>query len=180
MYKMPHFKKPFINRLLFLFGSLILLGGCSKTDEDIPRLSDINTPILTGFTLRDDLGVKMRVVGVPNVVNSIYSNDIKNPDYEITFFPNPAFQFGYLDIKTPQSNTLKKVWIVKGKTDDTSPNASIDMGMQNGIIGGQPLLHIQTRDNVLEFQDLPDGYYRIYVKVDSKLLYENIIIKKIQ
>lgn len=56
-----------MRKVTILFISTILITlSCSKAETDI-RLAEFDTPVLTGFELRDEQGSPMGVIGTPNI-----------------------------------------------------------------------------------------------------------------
>lgn len=165
------------NKTLFFALFLTLLLGCSKSDDNTIRLSDMETPALTGFSIRDVTGNPIGTIGSPNI-NTRIEGTSGNAEYSIIAYPNPCKSMLALMIQSPNPNAAKKVWIVKGKVDAALANSGIDLGMNTAIVGGQPLLQATTvaTDLILDVSSLPNGYYRLYVKVEDRLLYENLII----
>jgi hypothetical protein len=156
---------------------LTIVFGCSKTDDSSIRLADMDTPTLTGFVLRDVSGSPVGIIGTPNV-NSQLTGDPSAINYSIVAYPNPCKRILALMIQTPNPNASQKIWIVKGKTDATLSNSGINLGMNTATAGGQPLLQATTSGTslTLDVSSLPSGYYRLYVKVEDKLLYDNLIL----
>lgn len=175
---MPDSQKMIISKSLFFILLLTIISGCSKTDEATTRIPDWETPTLTGFALRDVSGAPMGITGTPNVNNHIKGNP-NNIEYSIVAYPNPCRSTLALMIHTPSPNLPKQIWIVKGKLDAPLSNSGFDIGMNNAIAGGQPLFQATTvaSNFTINVSSLPSGYYRLYVKIEDNLLYDNLIIK---
>ena len=56
----------------------------------------------------------------------------------------------------------------------------IDIGMTNIKVGGAPFIQIEFKsDNLaVDLTSLDQGYYRIYLKVDKYIFYDNLVIDK--
>lgn len=174
---MHHSPKAIDCKSLF-FALLITVGhGCSKTDDQPIRLSEMETPALTGFVVRDVTGNPIGTIGSPNISTRIEGTS-GNAEYSIIAYPNPCKNMLALMIQSPNPNAAKKIWLVKGKPDAALANSGIDLGMNTAIVGGQPLFQATTvaTNLTLDVSSFPGGYYRLYVKVEDRLLYENLII----
>jgi hypothetical protein len=158
---------PFL--FLFLFISMPFLQNCSEKEEPQYRTSQLELPLLKGFELRDATGNNLGNIGVPNIKTRI-NNIVLTP------YPNPCQND--IIISTSAPNTLKKLWIVPGKTDNTTTGKLNDLGMQTFIAGGTPVL--QTRfyepSIMLDVSALKKGPYRIYLQIGDDLLYDNILV----
>lgn len=151
---------------------LILSEGCNKVIDDDFRTSELQAPTITGFYLTNEYGEYIGVKGVPNVKNSV------NNQTKMVVYPNPCRVS--FTISTFMDNQIKQCWIVRGNTDFGDEGIIIDNGMVNSKIGGMPLLKTEffSRDVSFDVSLLDPGYYRVYLKTESHLLYDNIVINK--
>lgn len=152
--------------------SFFLIISCSKDDYEF-RLSSFSTPVITGFIRRSEFGDYMGAVGVPNVNNGNYDSD-----YYFGLYPNPASEHCSLFIKSPMTMSLKKLWITPAQFGYQISNYSNNFGMTNLYAGGIPLIQIEFNTDHIEIDlsSLEEGYYRIYLKIDDNLLYDNLVI----
>lgn len=152
--------------------SLFIIVSCNKDDYEL-RLSDFNFPVVTGFYLRSDFGDLVGIIGTPNVNNGDF-----NSEYALRFSPNPASEYCYIHTKSPASMTLKKIWITHAQFNVQIPNYSFDIGATNLKAGGMPLIQAEFIEDSypIDLSLLDEGYYRIYLKIDDLLLYDNLII----
>ncbi|TVQ06952.1 MAG: hypothetical protein EA361_18965 [Bacteroidetes bacterium] len=167
------------NSLLILLVLVVFSLGCSKEEAEL-RLPEFEVPVVTGYHMRDEAAQPMGAIGLPNVKLGHPSGDW-NCDYFISFFPNPAINFGSIHMKSPNANHIKKVWITRAvfRPPYATPVIATD-GMNNFIAGGFPLIQAETTDDrlFLNLTELPSGYYRLYVSVNGHLFYDNIVIDK--
>ena len=161
--------------LLFISAILITLS-CSKEESDM-RLAEFNTPVLTGFELRDMVGNTLGTIGTPNIKLGNESNDYSS-EYLFITYPNPCRDKCTIYLKTPDSNKKKQIWIVEALYNDVTTSTSTNIGNTSLLgLGGTPLLQseIKTKNAVFDLSSLTEGYYRIYPKVDDFILYDNLI-----
>jgi len=164
--------------LKLLFVSLLLITlSCSKEDSGM-RLSEFETPVVTGFELRDIQGIVRGYIGTPNVKLGNESNHFDSEYYFVTY-PNPCRESCVVYGQTPDSNETKYVWIVQAQYIDNSTNSTTNI--VNAVLlgsGGAPLIQSEFSSNniLLDLSGLSPGYYRIYLKVADVILYDNLIV----
>lgn len=163
--------------LLFFIISFITINSCTKEETDI-RLSEFEPPTITGFILKNELGESIKRIGVPNVKLGNESNDWTSP-YYFTQYPNPSIDIIFIHFRTPADGELKKIWITQANVDNQFGGGFIGINNANNmVVGGSPLFQAETTSNSMHINLswLPEGYYRIYIKVSEHLLYDNLII----
>lgn len=163
-------------KLLFI-GTILITMSCSKEDSDM-RLAEFDIPVLTGFELRDEQGSLMRVIGTPNIKLGSESNDY-NSKYFFSSYPNPCRDICAIFIKTPNSIEKKQIWIVQALYNDITTNTTANLGNTSLLgVGGTPIVQSEITSNnaVFDLRSLNEGYYRIYLKVDDLILYDNLIV----
>lgn len=159
------------------------LTGCGEKEQLVLPIFD--PPILTGYHLRDDNGQPLGNVGAPNTNTSTDSPGIANPLLEFSSYPNPSrgdlFQATiYSGIV---SNEPVRVWITPARYIDelNEPNT---LGATLVSSHGRPLREFTLQlaegfNNIaINTEDLPAGYYRIYVQRGSFLLWDNLLIRQ--
>lgn len=165
-----------MNKFILIFISISILS-CSKDDSNI-RVSNLETPILTGFLLRNITGDVIGKIGFPNIKLGNESND-NNSEYFFSTYPNPIKDKASIYIKSPNTNTTKKVWIVHAEYNNNISNAETSIGNATLLsAGGSPIFYgeISSNDIHLDLSNLNEGYYRVYVNIDGLTLYDNLII----
>jgi len=165
--------------LVLCIGSIIVLS-CTKKNEEL-RLSDFNIPTIKGYYLRDFYGDNLGLVGTPNVKLGD-AVDQQHSKYYFSFYPNPCTEdICAIYTKSPVSKEIKKIWIsqaiwnAQGSYDFTDINNT-----NNLVVGGSPIFQAEiTSANLkVDLSSFPNGYYRIYLKVNDYLLYDNLVIYK--
>ena len=165
--------------LVLLIGSIIIFS-CTKENEEL-RLSDFNVPSINGYYLRDFYGDNIGLVGIPNVKLGD-GTDHQNSKYYFSFYPNPCTEdMCAIYTKSPAGTEIKKLWITQANWNTLGSNELIDINNTNNmIVGGSPIFQTEfTSDNLrVNLSSFPNGYYRIYLKVNDYLLYDNLVIYK--
>jgi hypothetical protein len=161
--------------------ALISVFGCTKEEADL-RVPEFEIPVIHGYFARDVIGNNMGVYGYgkPNVNLGDKSN-YHDSDYFVTMFPNPMHNFLSVMAKSPDENEVKKLWITQAILRPPFGTGIVSTdGWNNFVAGGSPLLQMEfTENNVhLNLTDLPNGYYRVYIKVNGHLLYDNLVIDR--
>jgi hypothetical protein len=167
-----------MRKLLYPLLFLIFLGGCSE-DEMIPD-TGLEVPVIHGYYARSEAGYSMGIYGysTPNVKLGNQSNDFMQSEYAFITFPNPAHNIYQVMINTPGQEEIKKIWLVQAVMRDPFQIPAVASDGNSNMIVNSPLVQITTRQNhaLLDVTNLPEGYYRIYVKVNNHLLYDNLVI----
>ncbi|MCK9423779.1 MAG: hypothetical protein M0Q38_14400 [Bacteroidales bacterium] len=167
------------SHLLILLIIATVTYSCTKEGADI-RLSEFETPVINGYYLRNDVGQTMGVMGFPNVKLGNESNDF-NSTYFFACFPNPCRESCAVYIKAPTKQQSRKLWITQANIGNQVSNSATNIiNMTNIVIGASPVIQIEfTSDHLtIDLSSLKEGYYRIYLKVDEFLLYDNLVIYK--
>lgn len=151
-----------------------VLNSCGK--EKI--IAAINTPTVSGYLERDGLGNLMNVeVGSPNVQLSDGA-DYLNSNYFLAAYPNPctADRFSLI-IKFPQGNTPAKLWIVSANWSNIKPVTETHPTEGTLNLTAKFKAESTSKVMVIDASNFTKGYYRIYMKADNKLFYDNLHIK---
>jgi|GEM_PF-1331177 len=166
-------------KLIFIFTAILTVVSCTKKDADI-RSSGFETPIMKGYYVRDTDGSTMAVIGSPDVKLGSESNDYSS-EYFFSFFPNPCTSFCAVFIKAPTGHLPGKLWITRADFyEQTSGLATNSVNMSSLVVGGSPLVQTEFTSDylIVDISTLEEGYYRIYLKVDEYLLYDNLVVYK--
>lgn len=165
-------------------GIVLILFSCTKKDDGI-ELSQVNIPEITGFHLRSDDGQSMGTIGVVN--NKIQaSGKSDGMDCEILLYPNPVLFYGGVRIEKPAIRQRIVVWVVVGRYNENIPYYYFDSNMMNMVAGGKAIFQREFYSDQAEvnvkFNDdlLHPGYYRVFVKIDDVLLYDNLIVAELK
>ena len=168
---MPRVLLPAILTIAFL------LAGCTKEEADF-RLPYFNIPVIEGFYVKNQYGQLVDMVGQPNI-KIMDGTSLQNSRFRINTFPNPCTGRLYCSTGSSQS-TIKKIWITAAQAGDEIQNLMITAGSVSMYDGGKPLFQIETDNNNLSIniENFETGFYRLYVKMDDCILYDNIVIIK--
>ncbi|MBE9468512.1 MAG: hypothetical protein IMY72_09385 [Bacteroidetes bacterium] len=163
--------------IIFLLLSQILIS-CTKEKADI-RFPDFKTPEITGYYIRNLVGNNIDIVGDPNIRLGNESNDF-NSDYFFFFYPNPSNNFISISIKCPLPQTIKKLWITQATISDQILNSSININTVNSTVGGSPIFQTEFSNDVfmINLENFNEGFYRIYIKIEDYILYDNLVVNK--
>lgn len=172
--------------IISIIAIILLFEGCSKDDEGInsPVLSP---PILTGFELLDEFGVQFGQIGYPNT--RVTNEDVTHSGHlplhpNISCYPNPVSDRLAVRIYIENEGRQKVfITIVEGifSSDNEEPilsNMVISEFSSGSLKESEYEMYSGIHTTVLSLGDLPDGYYRIYVKVGDELFWDNLIIAK--
>ena len=162
--------------ILTLFFVTVMFYSCTKEDVDF-RLTNFNTPVIEGYYERNEVGIITRTVGEPNVLLGDNSTR-ENSDYYFTVFPNPCRNFYTMIIKAPEIPQNSQMWIVQAQVGNQIYNSSIETGMNLMYAGGAPLqqFEITSKNFLYSVQALTAGYYRIYLKINDQIFYDNLVV----
>lgn len=172
--------------IIWLF--IALSFSCTKDEADL-RLPNHETPKINGYYVRNRFSEFVRTIGDPIIKNGIDSNNniieyiTANYNKSIRYFmiyPNPCRFYLNLYTRNFDSNSVKKVWITRAQYGVEIPNSYISIGMINKKIGGAPIYQkkFYSDDMTIETKSFSNEYYRIYLEIDSIILYDNLVIYK--
>lgn len=167
------------NCLLLCIIGFLFICSCTKEDTEI-RLSEFEPPTITGVNLRGFDGSVYGTIGVPNIKQGNESNGSQSA-FHFTFYPNPSAERIFVYVKTPANDELKKLWIVQANWANQVPEDWIGLNNANNMtVGGSPLFQSEFTTNTIgiNLSHFADGYYRIYLKVNEHLLYDNLVVYK--
>lgn len=167
---------------LFLFVTFILTisYSCDNTEET-KEIEDLIVvlPEITGFKLVNEEGVHMGNYG--GAVN----NYLGNKDSELgeikCYMPHPNPAGGFLGIYGVGHDTssIKKVWLLQADFKGVLPDFLNQQELEGQpYTGEEKLIEIEITQNIflINIQDIPNGYYRLYIESDNVLYYDNIIV----
>jgi hypothetical protein len=160
-----------IFRMGVAFALATVIGSCS-TNSDQLRQGEFSVPVCTGFNLKNGENVPYGIIGVPN--NKLASDDKLKL---LAAFPIPTKYT--LSIST---NILsnKKIWLTKAVINSNLNNNIYYFNSPFQVVGGAPIIYlndVSDQEIAINVSSLPKGYYRLYLKSDEDLLWENIIIE---
>lgn len=157
---------------------ITFLFSCNKNDNEF-RLSEFQTPVVTGFLLRDVTGSVIKEIGTPNVKLSDISNDQQMAKTSFVVYPNPSNHVIAITIES-SSFMEAKIWVVRANYVEATSNYGDYLNSNTLIAGGSPVFYMESSSNtvLIDARHFEEGFYRIYVKRGDLLLWDNLIISK--
>lgn len=171
-----------INYLVSSLCALLLVLGCTKEEADL-RVPEFEIPVIHGYYVRDGTGSFMGSYGYgkPNVRLGDVP-DYWQSNYFFVIYPNPpVLNTLYVLTKSPSHNNVKKLWITHAVLRPPfDPGVVPQDGRNNFVAGGAPLFEVEfTQEEIrLDLTELDDGYYRVYVKINNQVLYDNLVVNR--
>ena len=162
--------------VLVLFLSM---QSCTKQHADF-RMAQFETPIITGFKFLDNAGHSLGTYGIPNVKTS--NNLAREREIGFYAYPNPSIGTFRLNIITQNYSSPYYIWLVQAKYEDnisyTPPYIANALYLK---AGAAPVLQLETREinPELDVRNIEQGYYRVYVKIQDEIYYDNIVITQL-
>ena len=165
--------------------ALCLLFSCSKKDDlAVPSLQTVT---ISGYQVRDELGNIAGDVGFPDIrignVTNYYSTE---NDFFFISFPNPSTSHVLVSVQS-KSHAIAKLWMVKASLSTSAQTEqSVQMlGANQFVSGGNTVFEIDSLPVFsshslfsLNYENVPNGYYRLYLQMDNILLWDNIVVSK--
>ena len=182
--------------LPLLFVPMIFYSCSSPTSAD-PILTEIAyPPVITGIVVTGpDSPIELGTIGNPNGKLSLPFNGNLNNSQPIpqvfrifNLFPNPASNGTSILYSLPEKS-LVSIWVVRGRmpgedfTDHAlyeeglfkTPSKQFSMNLYNGYpAAGFHNFIWNGKDQ--NGNQLPNGFYRIYVEINGNLLWEDCMI----
>lgn len=168
-----------LKQFIYLFFVLtIALFGYNCGDNEDPEPANENPELainlVTGINMTDETGAPISSVGNPNVFPR-----------NLNLFPKPCKDV----ISVFDQSNIKNIWITKGNKNQNFEDVEFDRLLANtdysfdSIISVTELifeLETQSVNQVnLNLENLPTGYYRVFVELESgNLSYDNIYVDK--
>ncbi|QOD61426.1 hypothetical protein H9I45_02955 [Polaribacter haliotis] len=156
-----------MKKIISLF-TIILIFNCNSDESN--SIVETELSLLTGINLIDNSGNPNGKFGNPNIL-------INN---KITVYPIPAKNVLFIN----SNENLSKIWIIPAIAEkifqQTDFNTILNTHTydENQIKSNAELesLDINKNSFSLKLNTLKSGYYRIFMKIDNSLYWENIYI----
>ncbi len=150
---------------------LLFIISCDNNDDsenignDATRLD-----LVTGINIRSSVNAPDVQLGNPNIT--------MNTDFRI--FPNPPIGTVFLT----SAREIEEVWIIEGNAEKSFQETDFSTLLRPDLyteddIDSQAILKFpdQNVGNItLDLTDLNIGYYRVFVKMDGNLYWDNIYV----
>ncbi len=161
------YKTKTMKKIISLF-TIILIFNCNSDESN--SIVETELSLLTGINLIDNSGNPNGKFGNPNIL-------INN---KITVYPIPAKNVLFIN----SNENLSKIWIIPAIAEkifqQTDFNTILNTHTydENQIKSNAELesLDINKNSFSLKLNTLKSGYYRIFMKIDNSLYWENIYI----
>jgi hypothetical protein len=164
-----------------LFGISFLLLSCKKADSDY-RTSGSPIAMIRGFEVRNEMGQKLENIGNPDI--HLYSPSGDPSTFQLRFFsyPNPAQDIMEIIIGQRLNNITARFWIVPATFTGPGSESVVFLGPTIIAPAEKPLLdtviEIKSSTRIIILRDFPEGFYRVYIKANGILLWDNIVFSK--
>jgi hypothetical protein len=180
-----------VSSLLLLLIVFCLLR-CKKDNVSDVHPS-FNIPILKGFECRNEAADKYSIIGIPDIkLDDAKPGDPSGYTYSFISYPNPNLN-SYNPVQVFHSmiffSVFSKVrvnsfrfWMEKGSYGEM-PDQSLQLVGAESFVGSPHIAEF-TSSNLVEgysqfatdISKLEPGYYRVFVKINDVLLWDNLII----
>ena len=150
---------------------VIVLNSCNKNDDN-DEIGASTIDLVTGINFRQTFDDTSLTLGNPNN----YTNNI------FVIYPNPAVDF----LSIASNENITKVWIIPGnpnkiyqQTDfSTIYNPSTYTESQIQTKSLLELNDLNSTNVLVDLNSLNTGYYRIFLKINNALYWDNIYLEK--
>ncbi|SDR86883.1 hypothetical protein SAMN05216503_1217 [Polaribacter sp. KT25b] len=153
---------------VIIFLVVVSFMNCSNNDNDSENEVAIN--LVTGINLVDTFGSKTGELGNPNKFNN----------NNFVFYPNPSVDL--LNIKSVEK--ISKIWITSANSSkkylqtDFNSILNSDLYIEDEIESNAKLKFIDLNSSEIKIDliSLEIGYYRVFVKINESIYWENIFV----
>ena len=190
-----------INFVILL--SIVLISCKNPSETEILYSPDLRTPVVTGIRITNEIAEEIAVWGNPNDPESPVGKVEKSenpPDDDGPIHAVPTYG---LDMEAPYPNPVNgpccirfaignssdvKIWVVpavltgedESNTVDISnalvikPNIAVIVLVNRKLFAGIHEVRWNSKDS--QGNDVPGGFYRIYVQADEYLLWRDVAV----
>ncbi len=163
---------------------LLFLSGITSCRKDEPS-SESGKPVITGYYQRSITGGGVNggdpeIVGNPNTRLGD-GNDFASSDYYMISYPNPCMGDQLvITIKSPSESSQKKLWIVPAEWNEKAPEniPAVTKETLDRLSELNITLSSHTSAISINTSKFTNRYYRVYLEVNGKLFYDNVLIQK--
>ena len=154
-----------MKKLLFLV-FFVLAIACNSDENNQPAKTAQN--LVTGINMRQNFDDTMYTLGNPNVLTG----------GKFVIYPNPANDV----VIVMAEENISDVWIVPANADKIYQDEDFTSILNSGLYTAQSIvsnaqysLNGQSAMNTdLDISNLEEGYYRIFVKIDGEIYWDNL------
>jgi hypothetical protein len=163
--------KPFITSSVLFLCICLSFVSCKKSDDN----NGSQAPIITGVNLTDVNAQPVGKEGSPNVLTMLNDN-------QILCYPKPCYNVLYVSVHSSQATTLK-IWMVAAVYNNPPAGAKVEnqslySQQSNPPINIQQAVQAGNKNILLQTDSLPNGFYKLYVAINTDTLYDNIWLSR--
>jgi len=171
-----------IRFLCLILGISFFLSSCTKTVSDY-RASGSSIAVIRGFEARNETGQTLGDIGNPDIHLYYPSGNPTTSQLYISSYPNPAKDIMVIYLSLRNNDRTVRLWIVPATFTGSGSDAVSFLGPTIIAPAEKPLLdtvmEVSSGSRFIPIRNLPEGYYRIYLKANGILLWDNIVFSKI-
>lgn len=163
-------------RYLFILVVLAFSLSCQKEEESY-KSSNPPLVVIKGYVFRNDVGQDMAWIGNPDI-NTGYPQNADQHDLALLVYPNPSKEVMNILIFEREPVDSTRIWIVPATYTEQGNTQTSFLGTPQ-LPSSCPIFDTTLMTSVgyrLQIKNLPLGYYRIYMKTNSILLWDNLAI----
>ena len=148
-----------------------ILLGCSNDDDSSSISSDVNSiTLVTGINIRmSDVSESIKL-GNPNVFIGS----------QFLAFPNPPSD----NITIQSFNTISDIWMIAAHAEKKYQETDFDEFLDSDLYTEETVdskaelkfNEINSSNLTINIEDLNPGYYRVFVKINGSLYWDNLYI----
>ncbi|MCA1761504.1 MAG: hypothetical protein ABR574_07270 [Cryomorphaceae bacterium] len=177
-----------------ILGIIFLICACAKENEPpahIPYSHAGIAPVNTGYYAYDQNGIPLRVVGIPNTLREVETEQGK---VEMITFPNPLWydlsETGSISWRSNVGGPIpdgprKAILVSANSAANQQSNGSFINGAFHQVLNDSLVVWEGTYTNG-EYSSVIDvtiqvdepGDYRLYLEIDGYYLYDNLAVRK--
>jgi len=150
--------------------TLLILISCSNDDENNSSTSETDIELVTGVNIRNSEFSAPTQLGNPNV----FTNN------QFIAYPNPPA--GALSLLA--SENISDVWITTANAEKIHQQTDFNSFLNSDLYTESAIelntemefMDLNSTNLVLNLENLTSGYYRVFVKINENLYWDNIYI----
>ncbi|WP_299275974.1 hypothetical protein [uncultured Psychroserpens sp.] len=158
-----------MKKMTIIFALLICIS-CSNDDDNNNSTVETNIELVTGINIRSSEFSAPTQLGNPNVLTN----------NQFIAYPNPPA--GALSLLA--SENISDVWIIPANAQKTFQQTDFNSVLNSNLYAESLIesnaemefMNLNTTNLVLNLENLAAGYYRVFVKINGTLYWDNIYI----
>ncbi len=158
-----------MKKMTIIFALLVLIS-CSNDDENNNSTSETNIELVTGINIRNSEFSSPTQLGNPNVLTN----------NQFIAYPNPPA--GALSLSA--SENISDVWITSANAEKIYQQTDFNSILNSNLYtvseielnSEMEFTDLNSTNLVLNLENLNSGYFKVFVKIDGNLYWDNIYI----